>query len=298
MAKGARTEKVDRGSEHIVLPIIALVFGVIGLVISWVPIINNAAFFFGLIGLILGIISLIVNRKNVKTISIIGTVIATAGMAIVLFTQYHYSNALDKATSELSSAVNTDDDSDSSATDKSKSDDSSSNKSMPTGEDTTLSSGNWEVGKDIKPGIYVLTAPSGSGNVDSDPKNYENPSINIILGSGEEDHETTKYRAYLNDGDQINISGLDTVNFETDKPLNNTSNDQYISGQYKVGTDIKPGRYKISAVSGSGNLITDGSVNEILSTEPDDGEVASTTVNLKNGEVLNSDVQMIQLEEQ
>ncbi|MBS0950376.1 hypothetical protein JK159_08405 [Weissella minor] len=181
------------------------------------------------------------------------------------------------------------------SSEKSSSSEEANSTDEPVGESTSLGAGTWTVGKDIKPGIYVLTSPSGSGNVDSDPKNYEDTSINIILGAGDDDQDLTNYRAYLSNGDKVNISGLNTVNFQADKSLNNASSDKYISGQYKIGTDIQPGRYKINAVTGSGNLMTDGSVNEILSTDPEDGEVSSTTVDLEKGETLNSDVQMIEL---
>lgn len=44
------------------LAIAALVLGIIGLALSFLPIINNAAFIFGVIGLVLGIVALF--RKN------------------------------------------------------------------------------------------------------------------------------------------------------------------------------------------------------------------------------------------
>ncbi|CAH1855741.1 DUF4352 domain-containing protein [Convivina praedatoris] len=84
--------------ERKVLGILAIVFGGIALALSWVPIINNVAFFFGIIALILGLIALLINRKNKKILSIIGTVLAVASIGIVLITQSAYSHAWNKAT--------------------------------------------------------------------------------------------------------------------------------------------------------------------------------------------------------
>jgi hypothetical protein len=84
--------------EKKVLGILAIVFGGIGLLGSWIPIINNVSFFFGLIGVLFGIIALIVNRKNKKVLAIVGTVLSVISMVIVLATQSMYGKALDEAT--------------------------------------------------------------------------------------------------------------------------------------------------------------------------------------------------------
>lgn len=53
--------------EKKVLGILAIVFGGIALIGSWVPILNNVSFFIAIISLILGVIALIVNRKKQKS---------------------------------------------------------------------------------------------------------------------------------------------------------------------------------------------------------------------------------------
>ncbi|CAH1856236.1 DUF5067 domain-containing protein [Convivina praedatoris] len=83
--------------ERKVLGILAIVFGGISLLLSWIPIINNIAFIFGIIGLVFGIISLFINRKNKKILAIIGTSLSVVSMIIVLGTQATYSKAIDKA---------------------------------------------------------------------------------------------------------------------------------------------------------------------------------------------------------
>lgn len=57
------------------------------------------------------------------------------------------------------------------------------------------------------------------------------------------------------------------------------------SGEYKVGHDIKPGRYTITAQSGSGNVTGSNDLNIILgdSTDDDLGQIDSYTMDLKKG---------------
>lgn len=88
-------------SEKKVLGILAIVFGGFGLLLSWVPIVNNFAFVLGVIALLLGFIGILVNRKNKKVLSVIGTMISIATIALVLFTQSVYLNAIDKASNSF-----------------------------------------------------------------------------------------------------------------------------------------------------------------------------------------------------
>lgn len=57
------------------------------------------------------------------------------------------------------------------------------------------------------------------------------------------------------------------------------------AGTYKVGTDIKPGRYTITAQNGSGNITGSNDLNIILGDTTDDGlgQVDSYTMYLKKG---------------
>lgn len=91
--------------ERKVLGILAIVFGGIALVSSWMPIINNLSFIIAILALILGIIGLFINKKRQKTLAIIGTVIAVVSMAIVLITQSMYANALNNVSKNVETAV-------------------------------------------------------------------------------------------------------------------------------------------------------------------------------------------------
>lgn len=93
--------------ENKVLGILAIVFGSIALLGSWIPIINYLSFFIGTIALILAIIGLIINQKKPKTLAIIGSVISFFSLIIALVTLSFYSrmfNEMGKRFDTLSSS--------------------------------------------------------------------------------------------------------------------------------------------------------------------------------------------------
>lgn len=88
---------MEKQDESKVLGILAIVFGGIALIGSWIPILNNLSFVIGIVALILGVIGLIVNRKKKKVLAIVGTSLAFASCVIVLITQSIYGAAVDSA---------------------------------------------------------------------------------------------------------------------------------------------------------------------------------------------------------
>ena len=92
---------MERQGESKVLGILAIVFGGIALIGSWIPILNNLSFVIGIVALILGVIGLIVNRKKKKVLAIVGTSLAFASCVIVLVTQSIYGAAVDNAAKEV-----------------------------------------------------------------------------------------------------------------------------------------------------------------------------------------------------
>ncbi|SCC14823.1 DUF4352 domain-containing protein [Weissella bombi] len=88
---------MEKQPEKKVLGIISIIIGVIALILSWVPIINNFAAVLAVIGLILGVIALLVNRKHKKLLAWLGTIFSIIAFAIVMGTQSMYSNAIDDA---------------------------------------------------------------------------------------------------------------------------------------------------------------------------------------------------------
>lgn len=96
---------MEKANEKKLVGIIALVFAILGFVLSWVPIINNVALVFAVIGIVLGVIALVINRQNKKIIALVSTILSVIAIIIVLVTQSLYGAALDKAGKAVSSGV-------------------------------------------------------------------------------------------------------------------------------------------------------------------------------------------------
>lgn len=97
------------------LAIAGLVLGILAIVTSLIPIINNGSFILALIGLVLGVVGLIGIRKGTKGgkgIAIAAIVLTIVSIVLVLISQQVYSAAIDKALdnsmSEANSASSTD----------------------------------------------------------------------------------------------------------------------------------------------------------------------------------------------
>lgn len=97
-------EEVMENSEttlsRSVAAIVALVLGIIALIMSWMPIINNIAFLFGVPALICGIVGLVGvlrGKKSGKGLAIASVIISALAIIIVFATQSMYSAAFDKA---------------------------------------------------------------------------------------------------------------------------------------------------------------------------------------------------------
>ena len=91
--------------ERKVLGILAIIFGALALLGSWMPIINNFSFILAILALIFGLIGVLVNRKRPKTLAIIGTVLSIVSIAIVLGTQAMYAKSLDKLSKDIEQSV-------------------------------------------------------------------------------------------------------------------------------------------------------------------------------------------------
>lgn len=159
----------------------------------------------------------------------------------------------------------------------------------------TLAPGTYEVGKDIQPGRYVIKADSGSGNLMG-----ANGSINAILTAQPDPAlGVTSYTTTLKKGTEIKIKSIPQTTFTP--VTKRTYQTELGAGTYEVGKDIKPGRYKISAVVGSGNLISIGDgINEILNTDPESNGMGVKFVNenLKRGTKITTTLEKIKLEAQ
>ena len=73
--------------EQKILGILAIIFGTLALLGSWIPIVNILSFFLAIASLILGIFGIVLNLRNRKTLAIIGTTLGIISIVIVLITQ-------------------------------------------------------------------------------------------------------------------------------------------------------------------------------------------------------------------
>lgn len=92
----------EQQTPRSVAAIVALVLGVIALISSWVPIINNLSFIFALVGVafaVVGLVGTLRGKKSGRRLAIASVVVNVAAVAIVLATQSAYSAAIDEAAS-------------------------------------------------------------------------------------------------------------------------------------------------------------------------------------------------------
>ncbi len=77
----------------------SLVIGIVGMVLSFIPLINNVAFFLGILAFVFGLIPLL--KKTCKGKAIAGIVLGILSIVITLVMQSAISDAFDEAGKEL-----------------------------------------------------------------------------------------------------------------------------------------------------------------------------------------------------
>lgn len=80
--------------------IIALVFGILGCTLSFIPIINNLAAIFGLVGAIFGLVAIVATFRGTrhgKVMAIVATVLSVVSIVVTLAMQSAVSDAFDEA---------------------------------------------------------------------------------------------------------------------------------------------------------------------------------------------------------
>lgn len=73
--------------EEKILGILAIIFGALALLGSWLPIISILAFFFAIVAIALGVFGIGLNLKNRKTMAILGTTLGLISIVVILTTQ-------------------------------------------------------------------------------------------------------------------------------------------------------------------------------------------------------------------
>lgn len=159
--------------------------------------------------------------------------------------------------------------------------------------ETSLFSGKWTVGTDIPMGRYVVTTLSGSGNFSVNPE--VNLKVNEILTSSSDNFGVTSITCDLEQGDTIEISGLDDVKFT---PATTTESTELTCGYWIVGLDIPDGDYIATTDTGqSGSFIVTAAtgafdaelkVDELLYGAGNDHDfgVEAVGVNLELGDTI------------
>ena len=89
-----------QGAPRSAASIVGLVLGILAIIISWVPIVNNFAFVIGAIGVVfavVGLVGVLRGKRAGKALAIAAVVVNVLSIVIVLGTQSMYSAALDDA---------------------------------------------------------------------------------------------------------------------------------------------------------------------------------------------------------
>ena len=69
--------------EQKILGILAIIFGTLALLGSWIPIVNILSFFLAIATLILGVFGIAINLRNRKTVAIIGTTLGLISIVVI-----------------------------------------------------------------------------------------------------------------------------------------------------------------------------------------------------------------------
>lgn len=80
--------------------IIALVFGILGCTLSFIPIVNNLAAIFGLVGAVFGLVAIVATLRGTrrgKVMAIVATVLSVLSIVVTLAMQSAASDAFDEA---------------------------------------------------------------------------------------------------------------------------------------------------------------------------------------------------------
>lgn len=229
------------GSEKKLLGILAIIFGGIGILLSWIPIINNIAAIFGVVALILGVSAILINKRNKKLLAIIGTSLSVATIVIVLVTQSMYGSVADKATKSFNKSVEkVSSSSDSDSEDTSSSSESSSSetkKDFNVGETASIDGVEYTVNK--------VSYSNGDGDLNTPDSGKQYVLVDITLKNGSKsDYEYNPLDFQLsNNGNKTDYEEVD---------------DDFIPNSFDTGT-LSPGStYQATWVGQTG---TNGSLS-------------------------------------
>lgn len=141
----------------------------------------------------------------------------------------------------------------------------------------SYSAGSYRVGKDIPSGEYKITCSSRFGYYCV----YPDSSKGDVLSNG--NFNTCTY-VTVSDGQLLEVTGASFVAIADAKPTSTLSGE----GIYKVGLDIQPGEYNITAQSGSGYYAVLSAVdaNESFNIINNDNFEGNSFVTVADGQYL------------
>lgn len=179
--QGQFTQPAPTPQKKSGLGIASLVLGIIAIVGSWIPILNNLSFLLAIIGLILGIVGIVAIRKGKvggKGLTIAAIIINVVAIVIVICTQWVFGKALDEFSKDLDSGpkvVSTSEKAD--AGDSKKADQKADNSNLAIGKSVTLDNGlqisvDSKVEKTDQAGDKYLLVTVTYKNTGSDPVDY------------------------------------------------------------------------------------------------------------------------------
>ena len=155
-----------------VAAIVGFVVGIIALLLSFLPIINNFAFFLALIALVFSIVGLVATIRGTKSgkgMAIAAVIICVLSCAAVLATQSAYSNAIDQAVSNTNPTVSTD----------------TGNAASQSTEQTASSAADFTIADEtLQKDTYSATITGSLTNNTSTDKSYVGVTYNLYDASG------------------------------------------------------------------------------------------------------------------
>lgn len=143
-----------------------------------------------------------------------------------------------------------------------------------------LTAGTYQVGKDIKTGEYLFVATKDDAKYSVSSDKSDNKTSVVA-------NDTVTNQAYLtvSKGQYLTVKGgkiceIKNASVYTDK------DGKYKDGEYKVGRDLKAGKYKLHSDALGYYVIlssSDGSISSIVKNENFNGD---KTINLKDGQYI------------
>ncbi len=295
------------GKEKIELSFFGILLSIIAAVGSWLPTTRVIAIVMVIIAIVLGILSLIINLKGPKKLSVLTLLGSLLILIMILITSpvtikgpdFHMSlPKFVKKTKEPRSYTY----SESTSNEMTGKESLSTLKTLTDLAQNSKTVETIEVSKymkvsstaKVKPGVYDFIVIEGSGNIQGDRANDFGPFINFLgaqnpLSPG----FPSTIRIILFEGDQLELSGITKIKLVAVNEVKEMTT-SLKNGEYIVGRDLKEGKYRLSTnatlnkkyrIIGWGvtidNLETKTSRTHYLNLENKE-----PVIDVKNGEII------------